>query len=513
MVFKSLLYSSGDAPRLLDEPPECFRDLGLDIVVGFLEKRLDGETVELVRRLWYTPPGNIDDAVYRQEVFADLEDAETVRALRRFVDEFSSIVSLLRHAEEYSSGHQREGMFLGVVLSYIDAVEKLLRTLKERPLRSRGLLSLRDYLESYASSPGFQRLKSRAKEVASLISSVKFCIDIKGSTITVYEKCEGEDYTDIIKSLFERFSVSKDDGEEEPEWRLEYYRGHVEEAILNLAAKIHKKPFEELSRFYREHKNFIDPVLEKLYKEIQFYLSYIDLMEFVREAGLPFTLPRLKEEEGGEEYCIDCFDLSLALKYLKEGREVVTNSFQLGPEERIIVVTGPNSGGKTTFARMVGQVYYLAKLGVPVPGRRAELLFVDAVYTHFPRGEDTGNMRSKLEEELTRMKKILEKATSRSVIIVNEFLSSTSTYDAARLGKKILGMIKRIGSRCIYVTFIDELARLDYVVSYVAQVDPKNPERRTYKVVRQPATGLTYARLIAKKYGLSYEDIVSRVKP
>ena len=510
MDYRSILYTS-DPPRLSEEPPEAFNDLGLDTLIRFFKRRLEDRVASLVEKLWYTPPDRIEDALYRQEVFADLEDPETLKAIRKFVDEFSNIVSLLHHAEEYASGYQREGMFLGAAMEYVDIVEELLEALKKSRIRSRGLLSFKKYLEDYVSSERFLALKRGAERVAKLLSSIRFCMEIKGSTITVYEKCRsGEDYTVYLEKLFERFRVPGEDGAKEPEWRIEYYRGHVEEAILELVAKFYKEPFEELSRFYRDNRGFVDKGIARFYEEIQFYLSYIDLMELIRSKGLHFTLPRLQLEDG-EEYCIDCFDIALALKYAEEGKKVVANSFQFRPGERIIVVTGPNSGGKTTFARMVGQVYYLAKLGVPVPGRRAELCFVDAVYTHFPRGEDVENMRSKLEEDLVRLRGILEKATARSVIVINELFSSTATYDAARLGKKILEKIRSIGSRCIYVTFVNELARLDYVASYVAQVDPKNPEIRTYRVIRQPATGLTYARLIARKYGLTYEDIVSRV--
>jgi len=508
--FTSLLYSNGYEPEELREtPPEGFNDLGLDAVVASLRWLREEFGIE---KFWYSPPSRIEDALYRQQVFEDLENKDVLSSLREFEETLREVLALLKQAED-TSGHQREGIFLGAVLLYVAAVQKMLDSLSKLPIKSEGLKGFRKYLEEYTSSEKFSRLKSEAESVSAEISSLSFYMDIKGSTITVYRSSEGEDFEPYIEKLFERFRPSSGgSGVAEPQWRLAYYRGHVENAILDLVSRLYKRQFERLSKFYLENKDFVDPVILRVYREAQFYLSYLDYISPLRKAGLPFTIPKLLEDDGGEEFCHDCFDIVLASKLVKEGKQVVTNDFAFNSNEKVIVVTGPNSGGKTTFARMIGQVYYLAKLGVPVPGRSASLLFVDGIYTHFPRGEDTENMRSKLETDLARIKTILEKATERSVIILNEPLSSTSVYDAARIGKKIIEKVLRIGSRCVYVTFVDELARLERVASYVAQVDPHNPEKRTFKVIRQPASGLTYARLIAKRYRITYEDVVSRVR-
>jgi DNA mismatch repair protein MutS len=151
-------------------------------------------------------------------------------------------------------------------------------------------------------------------------------------------------------------------------------------------------------------------------------------------------------------------------------------------------------------------------LGVPVPGKEARLFCPDQIFTHFERQEHAENLRGKLEDELLRARDMLRRATGRSVIIMNEGFTSTTLSDALLLGTEVLKRMLRMDLLCVFVTFVDELASLsEATVSMVATVDESDPTRRTYRVVREPASGLAYAAAIANKYGLGYERLKSRL--
>jgi DNA mismatch repair ATPase MutS len=111
-----------------------------------------------------------------------------------------------------------------------------------------------------------------------------------------------------------------------------------------------------------------------------------------------------------------------------------------------------------------------------------------------------------------RVHDILERATSDSVVVMNESFNSTTLNDALFVGTEVMQRLLDLGPLAVYVTFVDELAALDEAtVSMVSQIVPENPAERTFKVLRKPADGLAYAWAIAQKYGLTYERLTKRI--
>lgn len=512
-MFQSILFPQGKGinPRK-EEEPDFFNDLNLDLVFApLLEKKKEFQLEEF----YYAPLHDPEVVAFRQEVAKELED-ETLGPL--FSDFSQALYSLARYmdivranlcSEGPGNNYLTRGRMLEYAGQYCTAVSKAAATLARHPLQSAGLGSLARYLSAYSTGEQFNGLCTRVRELKEKFARIRYCMLIKDGVIRV-RKYEGQaDQSQSITGAFARFRQGevKDYRHKLPQ---EPYADHVEAAVLGLLARLYKETFAELESFCRQYADFDDSVLTRFAREIQFYLAWQDFLRPLREAGLPFHYPRLSSEPTAVE-AADFFDLALAHE-IKE--KTVTNSFFLERPERIIVVTGPNQGGKTTFARAFGQLHYLASLGLSVPGRRSKLGLFRRIFTHFGREETASPLQGKLQDDLVRLRDLLGEAAEDSLIIVNEIFSSTTLADALGLGRHMMDAISALGSLAVVVTFLDEIASYgDNAVSMMSTVKAENPVVRTYKVVRKPPDGLAYALHLAEKHGLSYERLVRRLNP
>jgi DNA mismatch repair ATPase MutS len=412
--------------------------------------------------------------------------------------------------EKLDFQYHQEGWLLEAVKSYCEAVTGLEKDLKSADLHSRGLLAFREYLVRYASSEAFTTMLAETKTLKTDLATGRYCVLIKGHRVNVRKYEEEADYSIEVELTFEKFKqgVGKDH-------RAELYLGagmsHVEAQILDCVARLYPEIFAHLDRFCAKYSSFLDETIRRFDREIQFYVAYLEYIRRIKQSGLQFCYPQVSSD-CKTVFDHSAFDLALAGMRVAEGASVVVNDFYLEGRERILVVSGPNQGGKTTFARMFGQLHYLASLGCPVPGTQAQLFLFDRIFTHFEREEDIKNLRGKLKDDLVRINTILSQATPNSIIIMNEIFNSTTLKDAIFLSKRIMERIIQLDALCVCVTFIDEIASLsEKTVSMVSTVVPENPAQRTFKIIRKPADGLSYAISIAEKYHLTYQGIQERI--
>ncbi|MEW6621967.1 MAG: DNA mismatch repair protein MutS [Bacillota bacterium] len=507
--FHSILYEKAEDRITKEtlEAPAFFTDLYLDQII---DKITSGKQEYNLKPFFYTSLHDIAAIKYRQEIMRDLENQNLLENIKSFTQKMCTMFRYLDLAAKLYYKYHKEGWFLEAAKVYCEAVNCLVDDLNLTELKSRGFLAFREYMTNYAKSDPYISLLAETKKLKADLSLIKYCLIIKGNCIKV-RKYEAEiDYSVEVEETFEKF---KRGAVNDYLVKLPTRSGmnHVEAQILDLVAKLYPETFLNLNNYCMKNDNFVDETISVFYREIQFYVAYLEHVAKFKRVGLKFCYPQISDKSK-EVYNYEGFDLALAYKLISEKSSIVCNDFYLQDKERIFVVSGPNQGGKTTFARTFGQLHYLASLGCPVPGSKAQLFLFDRLFTHFEKEENIKNLHGKLQDDLVRIHHILSQATSNSIVIMNEIFTSTTLKDSILLSKRIMEKIMKLDLLCVCVTFIDELASLsEKTVSMVSTIVPENPALRTYKIVRKPADGLAYALSIAKKYSLTYQCLKERL--
>jgi hypothetical protein len=502
----------GPVPALLDRAPTYFADLNLDQV---LKTVLAGRDDYELAPYFYTRLTDPASVGYRHEVFADLDRDPGLRSMiGDFAQSMTRTRQAARYAETVHNDHERQAWHLHAAQEYVTATGELYRHLVRASTTSAALRGFAERLSALIASAPFTELAEHVGSVAQQLYDITYCLDIHGDRIRVTRYENEVNYEAEVRAIFAKFEQT-DTERPTHDFHSHVDLNWVEAKILDLVAALHPDQFTALAQFRDHHPAYLAELVTTFDREIQFYCAVLQFRDRLNAAGLRFCLPRILADSKALT-ARGLFDIALADKLLsgKLPATAKVNDVELSGAERAIVVTGPNQGGKTTFARSIGQLYHWAALGAPVPGVLVRIRLCDKLFSHFEREENLDTLSGKLEDDLRRVHDIVTHATADSVVVMNESFSSTSLEDARRLGTAVLSSLLALDIRCVYVTFVDELSRLnEATVSMVATVDPHDPAVRTFHVVRRRADGLAYAAALAEQHGLTYERITERMTP
>lgn len=202
---------------------------------------------------------------------------------------------------------------------------------------------------------------------------------------------------------------------------------------------------------------------------------------------------------------------------LLEGEDFSPNDTILdGESNRIMLITGPNMAGKSTYMRQVAIITLMAHIGCFVPAREAEISIVDRIFTRVGASDDLAFGRSTFMVEMTEVSSIIANATNRSLIILDEVGRGTSTYDGLSIAWAIMEYLgKHIKAKTLFSTHYHELTalegKIDGVKNYRVMVKEfKDSIIFMHKIARGSANK-SFGIEVAKLAGLP-EELISRAK-
>ncbi len=278
---------------------------------------------------------------------------------------------------------------------------------------------------------------------------------------------------------------------------------------------IANKMLDMLVRKLRETLNkYADIVVVNISQIIPEFVYYIRLAEFVERniaQGYTFCEANVIDNSDKQMEAKDFYNLKLAVAGSKMD-DIVTNDLDFDKEHTIYILTGANRGGKTTVTQAIGIMYVLAQGGIFVPAASFDYKPVDCVYTHFPADEDKTLDFGRLGEECIRFKENYNACTKDSLYLLNESFSTTSFEEGYYIAKDSVKALLKKSVKTIYNTHMHKLGE------DIEELNQENPDanasslvvrseegNRSFKIEVAPPEGMSYARDIAKKYGVTYE--------
>lgn len=485
--------------------PGSFLDLNLNFV---LEQIQNGWKESSYEKYYYLLPGNIEDIRYRQDACRDLEQDGLYEAVCRFLKDMQKARKFEEYMKESSHPLQRDCWCMDSAWFYSRAVKRLFHEIKEcRPMYT-AFRDLEHWLEEKTQAEEFENLCQEASNCMEEVSSLQYRMKIYHGRVCIEKIKETADWD---KKLDELLHVEEGvlSGLIESPFGSVQKLSYLESMVLDAIEKENREVFAKFHHFYEMHHDFMDEVLLRFEREIQLLISFRIFRRKLESDGFSFCYPDITEQT----FLVKgCYDMALAIKNTKEGKKVVPNDLEYKEGEKFFVITGPNQGGKTTFARSIGHVVYFSLLGLPVPASEAKIPFFHNVLTHFATEESVETGSGKLREELLRLSPMMRGDAKHNLILINELFTTATTYDAYIMGNRVMEHFIGLDCLGIYVTHIQELAEeKDGVISLVAEVDERDTHHRTYKMLRQPSVGIGYASDIVEKYEMSYADIKRRL--
>lgn len=192
--------------------------------------------------------------------------------------------------------------------------------------------------------------------------------------------------------------------------------------------------------------------------ELAFYVGCINLHEQLRRKGEPTCMPVPVEARARRLSFRGLYDAGLALTI---DPRVVGNDAK-GDGKSLVIITGPNTGGKSTFLRSVGLAQLMMQSGMFVPAESFCGSLCNGLFTHYKREEDVAMESGKFDEELRRMSEIVDRVSAHSMILFNESFAATNEREGSEIARQIITALLATGVRALYVTHMYELAHAFY---------------------------------------------------
>ncbi|HEY7307305.1 MAG TPA: hypothetical protein VH601_24490 [Bryobacteraceae bacterium] len=455
-----LMYRDRDFYQQADLPPNA-ADLTQDLELTTLFSAMaagDEFLLEVAKDAVLTCLHEPEEILYRQNVMADcLERAEIVRELYGIaVEAVEREKRIWGWLSKYPDSMLRRS--IEVLQLFVDLVKQFRRMSEEHgaKFRSEGFVRFFKMLateldDAYLSSVEEHLIRLGFRD--GLVMSAELGKGNKGTHYILRKLPQvNRKWTERFQMWWEKL-IQKDGSS------YVYEIADRDEAGFRALSELKARGISHVAIALAQATDHILSFFTMLRTELGFYIGCLNLRERLARKSevicfpLPFPPGTAKLSSKG------LYDICLSLTM--EGN-VIANDVS-GDDKLLVMITGANRGGKSTFLRSIGLAQLMMQSGMFVAAESFSANVHDGVFTHFKREEDVSMRSGKLDEELSRMNAIVEKMKPVSVVLLNESFASTNEREGSEIARQIVHALLEMGIKVFYVTHLFDLAHSFYL--------------------------------------------------
>lgn len=243
--------------------------------------------------------------------------------------------------------------------------------------------------------------------------------------------------------------------------------------------------------------------------ELGFYVACLNLRDHLARKGEPICFPEPLSANHPKFFARQLYDVCLSLTM----QDRVVGNDVAGDDSLLVIISGANRGGKSTFLRAVGLSHLMMQGGLFVPAESFRANVCNGIFTHFKREEDASMTSGKLDEELSRMSSIVDHLAPNSLVLFNESFASTNEREGSEIARQIVRALLDTGIKVFYVTHMFDLAQGFYLAkmdtALFLRAERLADGRRTFRLVEGEPLPTSYGEDLYKRIFGEADDTTS----
>lgn len=458
-------------------PPQeaaLHQDLGLDMLIDAMA---DGDPFlrEAVQRALLLSLGDVDSILYRQAILRDCLNYPTI-----IRDLYHIPIEAIENKKKFwmsTLGRYPTTILMGAVQMmemFMMLLVKLRKIADQQAARfeSEGFRTFFEMIHRELDDDYFEVVKNHLKELKftdGVLMSAELGRGNEGVNYVLRKPVRANGW---LQQLLAPKAQS-----------YAYYIADRDENGARTLGELKDRGLNQVANVLAQSAEHIDSFLQMLRVELAFYIGCLNLHERLVTLGAPTCFPEPAPPHERRHNFTNLYDICLLLT--TEGTVVGNDGALSGVD--LVMISGANQGGKSTFLRSIGLAQLMMQCGMFAPAQRFSANLCTGLFTHYRRREDATMKSGKLDEELSRMSEIVDQLSPNALVLLNESFAATNEREGSEIARQIVQALVEKHIKVVFVTHLYELTRTLHAQQMhnirFLQAERLADGQRTFKIV------------------------------